>query len=348
MATNYYKTCVLFGGAGFIGTHMAALLLDHGVAERVVIADIVPENRPSWAPALQRITNLDQRVSYAQLDIREPIIDHPELPPQADLIINLAAVHREPGHEPIEYFETNLKGAEHVCDWARQIQCNRIIFTSSIAAYGTSVSGPKTETSLPTPLSPYGISKLVAEKIHTTWLAESVDRKLLIVRPGVIFGPGERGNVTRMVRAMLKNYFVYTGNKYTRKAGGYVKDLCLAILWMMERLEQGTAKSILFNFSMDPAPTIAEYAQAISQVGGVARPRISIPYRLLLAASHVIHGISRIAGINQPINPVRIKKVVRSNYIEPAVLRESGFRYRYSLEDALADWKKDLPQEWTK
>ena len=44
-------------------------------------------------------------------------------------------------------------------------------------------------------------------------------RKLLIVRPGVVFGPGEGGNVSRLIKAVIKRYFIYIGNRKTRKAG---------------------------------------------------------------------------------------------------------------------------------
>ena len=57
---------------------------------------------------------------------------------EIDLIANFAAVHREPGHEEYEYFECNIKGAENICNWAERTNCQKIIFTSSIAPYGPS------------------------------------------------------------------------------------------------------------------------------------------------------------------------------------------------------------------
>ena len=86
--------------------------------------------------------------------------------------------------------------------------------------YGTS-EVTKDESSLPVPACAYGGSKLAAEKIHLCWQnGDSADRHLVIVRPGVVFGPGEGGNVSRLVKAVLHRYFFYMGNKDTRKAGG--------------------------------------------------------------------------------------------------------------------------------
>ena len=93
------------------------------------------------------------------------------------------------------YFETNIRGAENVCAFAEKFGIKKIVFTSSIAPYGAA-EDLKTEETLPTPNTPYGISKLVAEKIHTIWQAKQPnERQLTIVRPGVVFGKGENGKV---------------------------------------------------------------------------------------------------------------------------------------------------------
>ena len=131
-----------------------------------------------------------------------------------------------------------MKGAENVCSWADQVGCNRIIFTSSIAPYGPAEE-PKDEQSLTVPVTAYGSSKLAAEKIHIAWQHKDIeDRQLVIVRPGVVFGPGEGGNVSRMIKAVLHRYFFYMGNAQTRKAGIYVKELCHAMIWVLQKQEE--------------------------------------------------------------------------------------------------------------
>jgi GlcNAc-P-P-Und epimerase len=217
-----HKSCVIFGGTGFIGGHFAEYLINNKLVDEVYLVDIRP---------IRPFFSFDKnRVHYVELDVRKPI-DPLVLPSDVDLVANFAAVHREPGHEDWEYYETNLYGAENVCSWAEAVGCKHIIFTSSIAPYGTS-EVTKDESSLPVPVSAYGGSKLAAEKIHLCWQnGDSVNRHLVIVRPGVVFGPGEGGNVSRLVKAVLHRYFFYMGNKDTRKAGVYVKELCNA-LWV--------------------------------------------------------------------------------------------------------------------
>lgn len=332
------KRCVLFGGTGFIGSHFARTLLDLDPDMDVILADAAPP-RPELLPG-----EAGRRVRFVRLDVRRPL-DSPELPSQCDLVANFAAVHREPGHEPREYWETNLLGAEHVCAWAEAVDCRRMIFTSSISPYGP-CEEPREETALPCPATAYGGSKLAAEKIHEAWRRGGEGRKLLVVRPGVVWGPGEGGNVTRMLRAALKGYFFFMGNRQAIKAGGYVKELCRSMLWGLERLESGPEDSILYNFTLDPPPRLEEYVTAqLAEAGRDGRVR-ELPYSLLLAASYVLDGLAKPLGVRHPFSPVRIRKLVRSNNIQPGYLRRHGYQYRYSLREALRDWKNERPDEW--
>lgn len=327
--------CVIFGGCGFIGSHLANELLKQRIADRIYLADIAPP-RPDF-PFLR-----DERVTFVHVDVREKIASE-ALPAGADLIVNLAAVHREPGHRPSEYFETNLLGAENVCAWAERIGCERLIFTSSIAPYGPSEE-EKTESSLPVPVTAYGASKLAAEKIHIAWQAANVARRnLVIVRPGVVFGAGEGGNVTRLVRALLRGYFVYMGNCRTRKAGGYVKELVQTMLWATQKQPAGV---LLYNFSQYPIPTMQEYVETIQRVGGIRRRVFQAPYSLLYPLSWLIDACARLVRLKQPVNPTRLRKLVRSNNIVPAVLQRENYVNRYDLESALRDWKDERAVDW--
>jgi len=331
------RKCVIFGGTGFIGSHFAGYLIDNNLADEVYLADIQPI-RACFA------LNTD-KVHYVELDVRRPI-DPQRLPSSVILIANFAAIHREPGHADSEYYETNLSGAEHICAWADAIACNRIIFTSSIAPYGPSETC-KDETATPAPLTAYGHSKLAAEQIHTRWQHQSAqNRHLVIVRPGVVFGPGEGGNVSRLIKAVLHRYFFYMGNRQTRKAGAYVKELCHAMNWVLERQQRSAERLSLFNMSMNPGPSIQDYVDTVCKVAGIQRRTFSIPYRLLWLTACLIEFLARPFGLKHPFSPVRITKLVRSNHILPGYLSHHGYRYLYTLESAFTDWKNSQPEEW--
>lgn len=336
-------SAVVFGGTGFIGVFFAQYILGKGHVDKVYLFDQEPMSSKT-SVFRRRLEASDSRLEAIIGDVRQPIAWMPAEP--VALIANFAAVHREPGHEDFEYYETNLLGAENICAWAERVTCNQIIFTSSISPYGPSEE-VKNECSLPVPATAYGGSKLAAEKIHQIWQArDDAQRRLVIVRPGVVFGPGEGGNVSRLIKAVLHRYFFYMGNRDTRKAGVYVKELCNAMFWVLQHQEAKGEHVSLFNMSMNPGPSIEEYVNVVCKVAGVKRTLPGVPYRLLLTAAYAIDALAKPMGIKHPFSPVRIRKLVRSNNILPTYLAENGYPYLYTLESAFADWKQSCPEEW--
>jgi len=328
--------CVIFGGAGFLAYHFCEFALEKSLFNSIYLVDI--KAAPLYGFS-------DKRIKYIRADVRRHI-DLTLLPSPVALILNLAAIHREPGHEDCEYFETNLLGAQNVCKFADQVGCQNIIFTSSISPYGVSES-VKDESTLPIPVTAYGSSKLVAEKIHQIWQAKDVNnRRLVIVRPGVVFGPGEGGNVSRLIKAVLHRYFFFMGNESTRKAGVYVKELCNAIWWVMQEQKKNGETVSLFNMSMNPGPSIGEYVKAVCKTQGIKPYVLSVPYKALIGVAYAIDALAKPLGIKHPFSPVRIRKLVRSNNIIPTYLVEHGYQFQYSLDSAFSDWKKSCPEEW--
>lgn len=335
---------VIFGGTGFIGVFFAAHLLSTGRYSKIYLYDLQTVDEKPFQYRKELVSSLGAGVVQIVGDVRDEITWRPI--ECVDLVANFAAIHREPGHRQVEYFETNLKGAENVTKWVEVLGCSNLIFTSSISPYGVS-EAVKDESTLPVPVSAYGASKLVAEKIHQIWQARDAGhRRLVIVRPGVVFGPGEGGNVTRLVKAVRKGYFFYMGNKNTRKAGIYVKELCNAIWYVYtHQLKNGECVS-LFNGSMNPGPSISEYVEATKRISGVRRSVPSIPFRLLLFISHLIELIAKPLGISHPFSPVRIWKLVRSNNIAPNYLVRHGYSYKYDIDSAMLDWKSSGSGDW--
>jgi GlcNAc-P-P-Und epimerase len=338
------STAVIFGGGGFIATHFSIFLNKTGLFNRIYLIDKIDFNS---IPQLfkRSLTNEIPNVIYLNADIRSPLLSL-KIEGNVSLIANFAAIHREPGHDIREYFETNLLGAENVCKFAEKIGCENIIFTSSISPYGVSES-VKDESSTPIPLTAYGSSKLVAEKIHQIWHAKDINnRRLIIVRPGVVFGPGEGGNVSRLIKAVIGRYFFFMDNQSTRKAGVYVKELCNAMWWVLQEQKKNGETVSLFNMTMNPGPSISEYVQAVCKTQGIKSYVPTVPYKALICIAHVIDALAKPLGIKHPFNPVRIRKLVHSNNILPTYLLEHGYQFQYSLESAFADWKKSCPEEW--
>jgi nucleoside-diphosphate-sugar epimerase len=315
------RKAVVFGGAGFIGSHLVRELCSGNQYSRIVVADIaeVPRMRLPGA-------------EYIHCDVREPISD--DLCPGVTEIYNLAAIHKTPGSEEWEYYWTNILGATNVAQFAAKSHTNFIAFTSSISVYGASEK-PKDEAVTPSPDSAYGRSKYAAEKIHMQWHAEKpAERRLVIVRPAVIYGLGEQGNFTRLARVLRRHLFFFPGRSDTIKSCGYVEDLVAAILWARDRAEA----ALLFNFCHPERYTSKIICDTFEKVGHYRAVRAVIPLRLLLGAC-MLCKVFESMGLRLPLNKARVMKLNRSTNILPKRLIELGFQFRFNLESGLVRWR---------
>lgn len=311
-----FNKVVIFGGKGFIGSHLRKYLHQEYPEIKVYVADLLSD---------------ESIEGEYKVDVRNPIAISDAFD-EKTVIFNFAAVHRTPGHPDYAYFETNIKGAENVCNFAAAHGINHIVFTSSIAPYGAS-EDQKTEETLPTPNTPYGISKLVAEKIHQTWLAGDSSRYLAIARPGIVFGTGEHGNMTRLYAGLKKRRFAYAGRKDTIKANIYVKDL-VRVMWLMAN---DSDRFQLYNCCSYPAPTIETIVKAMLKATNMKRFVPYIPKTPMMFAAN-IGGM--LGGLGLGICPARVKKLMVSTNICGKSLSEK-YPLKYSLEEAFADWFKD-------
>lgn len=324
---------IIFGGSGFIGTHLIHLLKNECVrsGDKIYDLDIVMPGEEGVVPG---VVEKNDGVEYIRLDVRKPI-EFDFKPTADDVIFNLAAVHRTPGHPDHEYFETNIRGAENVTAFAEKHGINKILFTSSIAPYGAAEE-LKEETTLPTPNTPYGISKLVAEKIHQMWQVKDEKRELTIVRPGIVYGKGEHGNMTRLYKGMKGHYFMYTGRKDTIKACIYVKELVLFFKYrMMDNSFPGTD---IFNCTFEPAYNIEQICETMKKATGLKYKIPLIPGGLLMTAATIL---GPIGGKKVGIHPARVKKLMVSTNICGKKLAACGYKFHYSFEDTFKDWLND-------
>jgi nucleoside-diphosphate-sugar epimerase len=310
----------IFGGSGFIGTHLVNVLKMKDDEACIYNLDIIKNNHNGQS-------------IFIPCDVRRKIeVDVPVS--QNDIIFNLAAKVRFPGHPDREYFETNVCGAENVCVFAEEYGIRKIIFTSSMSIYGASEE-LKTEDTLPTPNTPYGISKLIAEGIHLIWQTKKSDRQLFVLRPSVVFGKEENGNFTRLYWSIRGRKFFYAGRRDTIKACIYVKDLVNFILYQLENGNQGVNR---FNCAYSPAFTIERIVETMKQVTGLKRYIVRINGMLLLWIANII---KIFGGTKLGIHPDRVRKLMVSTNISGEKMKSSGYTFQYTFEEALADWYKE-------
>ena len=182
------------GGSGFIGTVLVRQLLEEN--HDITILD----NRPSdQFPKLVKIT-----------DIRDRDVLRSNLP-ESDCIIHLSAEHTDNVQPKQLYYDVNVTGTENVCHVASDRGIGHIIFTSSVAVYGLNKKEPTEDDPLD-PYGHYGISKLQAEKILLDWQKEKPNRAVTLIRPVVVFGKKNRGNVYNLLKQIHSGHFIPVGN----------------------------------------------------------------------------------------------------------------------------------------
>jgi nucleoside-diphosphate-sugar epimerase len=311
------ETSLVLGASGFIGTRLVKYLSEQP-GMRVRAVDIVPPR--SRLPG----------VEYTDADVRSPLPI--AIGEGVRTLYNLAAIHRTPGHPTNEYYDTNIGGALNATALATLCGIERIFFTSSISVYGPSEE-LLDESSPLHPISAYGRSKLLSEQIHRRWLEAAPERRLSIVRPGVVFGPGERGNYTNLARALRKGLFAYPGRRDVIKSGGYVDELIAAMQFSLNRPE----RYVLFNYAYPDASTLEDIVKLFANVMGSSAKHPTIPTAPMLAAAAMFEVLNSV-GLKNPIHRERIIKLVRSTRIYPMWLVSNGYNFETDLPVALKKW----------
>ncbi len=332
------KVAIIFGGSGYIGKYLLDNLLKENFFDRYIIADI------------REIEGFNDYIDseiliYKKIDVRDSIkiqdFDNLDVDKEKSWIFNFAAIHREPGHEFQEYFDTNIPGAENINNFAREIGVKNIFFTSSIAPYGKSLN-QRIESSSLYPETAYGISKGFAEKIHKEWLAEDDSRRLIIVRPSVIFGPNDPGNVYRMIKALKKGTFVLPNGGEVIKAYGYVYGLVESMLFTIQKKE----KLIIYNYAENPVVPLHEMVSIAKKELGIKKPTIKLSVRTLSLIAFFVQILFKLLGKKSDIHPVRVRKAGFPTNIKPQYLIDNGFAFKYDFRNALKHWKTISPEDF--
>lgn len=311
---------IILGGSGFVGSRLIRRLHARGV-QGIRSVDIKP-------PAEQL-----PGVQYHSHDVCEPVPSDWGL--GCDVLYNFAAVHRTPGHPDHAYYDTNVAGAINAAALAESCGISTMVFSSSISVYGPS-EAVLTEDSPLKPVTSYGRSKRLAERIHQRWAADSPDRRLVVVRPGVIFGPGEGGNYSQLARALRRGYFFYPGRRDTIKSGGYVDELLETIDFALSRSEP----FVLYNFAYPAPSTTEEIVRAFSAVAGFRGDRMVLPLPALLAAAYAFK-LANTVGVRSWIHPDRVMKLVQSTRVAPRWLQDAGYVFKTDLRSALVQWRDE-------
>lgn len=179
--THREKTWLVTGGAGFIGSHIAARLVALG--KRVRVLDNLSSGK------LEHMASFRERVEFLKGDIRR-FEDCRRAVKGADFVIHQAAIRSVPKSvdRPVESNDTNITGTLNVLVAAREAGVKRVVYASSSSVYGDTKVFPEREAHMPNPVSPYAVSKLAGEH-YAMMFAKTYGLETVSLRYFNVFGP---------------------------------------------------------------------------------------------------------------------------------------------------------------
>ena len=269
----------------------------------------------------------EQTVSY--LNIEDP--SSLEKIKGSDVIINLAAMHRDDVYPVSRYDDINVKGSANVCNAARKFGINKIIFTSSVAIYG--FAPPDTdESGEPNYFNDYGRTKYLAEQVYKEWLAEDpINRTLIIVRPTVIFGEGNRGNVYNLLKQISLGRFVMFGNGKNEKSMAYVENVAAFLEYCLSFKPGLHVHNYIDKPDLNMNDLVLETKKFLFGKNNIG---IRLPSFLGILIGYLADTITKISGKNLPISGIRVKKFMGTTKFSSSV-DETGFIPPVKLKEGL-------------
>jgi nucleoside-diphosphate-sugar epimerase len=309
---NHQKITVI-GGSGFVGTNFCQLLVNLQIPFEIV--DLKPSRRFPEKCRTGDVRDLDS--------LRATVT--------GDVVVNLAAVHRDDVRDKTEYARTNVLGAENTANICTEKGIRKIVFTSTVAVYG--FAEPSTgEAGQINPFNEYGRTKFAAEEKLRAWRDAEDANKLLIVRPTVIFGEGNRGNVYNLLNQIASGRFVMIGNGRNRKSMAYIGN----IVAFLKACVDSDRHYGLFNYvdtpDMDMDTLVSHVRRVLSNKAGVG-PRL--PYWLGLALGYVADGVARGTGRTLPVSSIRVRKFCASTAFTSAKQELDGFEPPHKLSEGI-------------
>jgi len=305
---------VVIGGSGFIGSRLLEALVERG-------HEVVNVDRAAPAKGLAPFVEGDVR-SVEQLTAATA---------GADAIVNLAAEHRDDVQPLSRYTEVNVGGAEAVVAAAEANGIDRIVFTSSVAIYGLDKVNPAEDWE-PEPFNEYGRTKLLAEGVFSEWARRDANRSLAVIRPSVVFGEGNRGNVHTLAAQVASGRFIQVGKGENKKSMSYVGNI---VEFLADQLAAPAGISIT-NFADKPDLSTKELVSLLrTTLGRTAGSNITLPLPLGVFAGHCFDVLGKVTRRNFPISAIRMRKFAAETTVSTERLAATGFVPRYSLQESL-------------
>ena len=306
----------LIGASGFVGTRLLDLLKDYPEYELQNI-DLQPSH------FFNDLTVIGDVREQEQMD---------RMLAGGDLVVLLAAQHRDDVTPISLYYDTNVEGMKVTLKAMEKNGIKRLVFFSSVAVYGLNKKNPD-ENHPADPFNHYGKSKWQAEQVLQEWYKTHPDWNIDIVRPTVIFGERNRGNMYNLLHQISSGKFLMVGPGTNVKSMAYVGNIVAFVKFMIEQVTTGYN---VFNYIDKPDVNMNDLVAHVEKVLNKRIPSTHYPYWLGMFGGYCFDLLAMIIGKKLAVSSVRVKKFCSTTQFDSTKAMNSGFVPPYTLKEGLA------------
>ena len=301
---------LITGGAGFIGSHIAHLLVENG--QKVVILDNLSTGNSD------NIKDISTQITFIQGNITNKA-DFVKLPRNIDYILHLAAQISVPQsvEKPQETFLTNTQGTLNILEFAKEIKAKKVVLSSSAAIYGDKTLPPCKENAKPACQSPYALSKLQGEEMLKLYnLLYNLPTATL--RYFNVFGPRQNPKsayaavIAKFVDCFIKKqHLTIFGDGQQTRDFVFVKDIARANIFAALNLNKGQ----VYNVAAGAHYTLLELVNILSEL---FNHKVQINFAPARAGD------------------------IKESFADISKITAAGFKPEYTLETGLKEMLKDM------
>lgn len=234
--------------------------------------------------------------------------------PEVDAIIHLAGKAHDTKNEAAAdvYFKVNKDLTKKIYDYfLKSNRAKKFIFFSTAKAAADKVDGILTEDVVPSPVGPYGESKIAAEKYIQEHLV--TDKQVYILRPCMIHGPGNKGNLNLLYGVVKKGIPWPLGAFDNRRTFTSIDNLCFVINGLLTK----DVPTGIYNMGDDEALSTNELIEEICKSLGKKAHIWKLPKGLMT-------GIAKIGGaLHLPLDPERLRKLTEDYVSSNAKIKKA-------------------------
>jgi GT2 family glycosyltransferase/nucleoside-diphosphate-sugar epimerase len=324
------RSMLVTGGTGFIGTRLVAELVRQGARVRVLSRS--PERASRLWP-------------NEQVGIFAGDLTHPESLAGAcegiEILFHLASCNHmldEDTDGDGRHYQVTELGTSRLLVEAQHAGVGVLVFVSSVKAMGEGGEGCQDELSGSAPESAYGIAKRHAEQ-RVLAVGGQGAMRVTVLRLPMVYGPGNKGNLPRMIQAIRSGRFPPLPRVPNRRSMVHVDDTVQA---MLLAAASPAAAGRVYIVTDNEAYSTADIDRLIRLELGQGLPHWILPLGLLRAAARVGDGLA-LLGVHVSLRGDTLRKLLGSAwYSSERIRRELGYRPRYNLQRALPEMVAEL------